>query len=67
MVGWLIKQQQIGTLPDDQRQHQTGFFAAGEALGDFGDFIALEAKTAEIITQLLFHFLRSKARHVLNR
>lgn len=27
VVGRFIKQQQVRALPDDQRQHQTGFFA----------------------------------------
>ncbi|MNS87309.1 hypothetical protein D3C72_1212480 [compost metagenome] len=67
VVGRFIEQQQVRTLPDDQRQHQTGFFPAGEALGVLADFIALEAETAEVIAQLLLHFLRCQTRHVLNR
>ena len=67
VVGRFIKQQQVWTLPDDQRQHQTGLFAAGEALGVFGDLIALEAEAAEIVAQLLLHLLRRQTRKMLNR
>ena len=67
VVGRFIEQQQVRALPDDQRQHQTGLFAAGEALGVFSHLIALEAEAAEIVAQLLLHLLRRKTREVLNR
>ncbi|MNC54485.1 hypothetical protein D3C75_1039710 [compost metagenome] len=67
MVGRFIEQQQVRTLPDNQRQHQTGFFAARETFGVFSDFIALEAKAAEVVAQLLLHLLRRQARKVLKR
>ena len=67
VVGWFIKQQQVWTLPDDQRQHQTGFFTARETLGVFSHLIALEAKAAEVVAQLLLHLLRRQARQVLDR
>lgn len=62
VVGRFIKQQQVWTLPDDQRQHQTGFFAAGETLGVFRHLIATEAKAAEVVAQFLLHLLRRQAR-----
>ena len=67
VVGRFIEQQQVRALPDDQRQHQAGLFAAGEALGVFSHLIALEAKAAEIVAQLLLHLLRRQTREVLNR
>ncbi len=67
VVSWFVEQQQVRSLPDDQRQHQTGLFAAGETLGVFGHLIALEAEAAEIVAQLLLHLLRRQARQVLNR
>ena len=67
VVGRFIEQQQVGSLPDDQRQHQTRFFAARETLGVFGHLIALEAEAAEVVAQLLLHLLRRKTRQMLNR
>ncbi len=67
VVGWFIKQQQVWTLPDDQRQYQTRFFTTGETRCIFSHLIALEAKAAEVVAQLLLHFLRRQARQVLDR
>lgn len=67
MVGRFIEQQQVRALPDDQGQYQARFFSTREAAGLFADLIALETKAAQIITQLLFQFLRGQARQVLQR
>lgn len=44
VVGRFIEQQQVRALPDDQRQHQTRFFAAGETLCVFSDLITPKPK-----------------------
>lgn len=67
VVGRFIEQQQVWTLPDDQRQHQTRFLAAREALRLFRYFVALETEAAEIVAQLLLQFLRRQTRHMLQR
>ncbi len=67
VVGRFIKQQQVRALPDDQCQHQTRFFTSGEAASLFADFIALEAESAEVVSQFLLQLLRRHARQVLNR
>lgn len=60
VVGRFIEQQQIWTLPDDQRQYQARFLAAGETLRLFRYFVALETEAAEIVAQLLLQFLRAR-------
>ncbi len=67
VVGRFIEQQQIWTLPDDQRQYQARFLAAGETLRLFRYFVALETEAAEIVAQLLLQFLRRQTRHMLQR
>lgn len=67
MVGGFIKQQQIGTLPDNQRQHQPRFLAAGKTRRLFGDFVALKAEAAQEITQRLLRLLWRQPAQVLQR
>jgi len=62
-----FEQQQVRTLPDDQGQYQPRFLTAGEAFGVLGNLIALEAKAAKVVPQLLLRFLRGKAGQVLQR
>ena len=60
-----IEQQKVRSLPDDQRQHQAGFFTTGETLRLFVDLIALETKSAEIVAQFLLCLLRRQACQML--
>ncbi|MND95669.1 hypothetical protein D3C80_879300 [compost metagenome] len=67
VVGRFIEQQQVGALPDDQRQYQPRFLTAREPLCGFSDLIALETKAAKVIAQLLFQHTRGDAAQVLQR
>ena len=49
MVGRLIEQQQVGSLPYDQCQGEARFFAAGEILDRIGRHVAREIEAAEIV------------------
>ena len=65
VVRRFIEQQKVRSLPDDQRQHQAGFFTTGETLRLFVDLIALETKSAEIVAQFLLCLLRRQACQML--
>jgi len=67
VVSRFIEQQQIRTLPNDQRQHQARFLAARKALGGLDHFVGAEAEAAQIVTQLLFGFLLGQAGQMLQR
>ncbi|MOA01820.1 hypothetical protein D3C78_1212450 [compost metagenome] len=67
VVGRFIEQQQVGALPDDQRQYQPRFLTAREPLCGFSDLIALETKAAKVIAQLLFQHTWGDAAQVLQR
>ena len=54
MVGGLVQQQQIGPLPDQHGQHQTGFFATRQRTHGLRDHGTSESKFAKKIAQLLF-------------
>src|SRR5690606_35273704 len=67
VVGRLVEQQQIGTLPDDERKRQSCALAAGEA-GDFRQrHIAGETEAAEVVAQFLFARRTVQAHEVLQR
>ena len=53
MVGWFVQQQQIGPLPDQQRQRQPRLFPAGEGRHRFQRPVAVKAETADEIAQCL--------------
>ncbi len=53
VVGGLVEQQQVGPLPDDQRQRQPRLLAAGEAPHRGIDHVAAEIEAAEKVAQVL--------------
>ena len=61
VVGWLVQQQQVGALPGNQRQCQTGLLAAGKIQHRLFDAVALEVKAAEEVAQYLLALIRCQA------
>ena len=67
MVCRLVEQQEIGSLPHDERERQACFFTAREMLDRAGRHVAGEIEAAEIVAQLLLARLRRQAHEVPQR
>src|SRR5690606_6915371 len=67
VVGRLVEHQQVGALPDDDRQRQSRFFAAGKVSDRPGCLFAAEVEAAEEIADLLLARLRADALQVQDR
>ncbi len=67
MVGRLVEQQQVGALPDDQRERQARLLAAGERGDGRGGHVAAEVEAAEEVAQLLLAHVGRQARQVQQR
>ncbi len=61
MVGGLVQHQQIGPLPDDQRQCQAGFFTAGEGGDGLCGAVPAKVEATEEVENLLFSCLGAEA------
>ena len=53
VVGGLVKQQQIGPLPDNHAQHQPRLFAAAHGADGLLDHVAAEVEVAQKAAQVL--------------
>ena len=53
VIGGLVQQQQVGLLPDEQREREPRFLAAGEAADRMADHVAAEIETSEKVAELL--------------
>ena len=74
VVGGLVQQQQVGPLPDDGGQHQTGALPARQGAHRLLHHVALEAELPEVVAQRLLarvgarrRGLAGQARHQLQR
>ena len=67
VVGGFVKQQQVGSLPGDQRQGQTGLFATGEVDHRLVTTVAAEVEATEKIAQRLLAFVAGDALQVQQR
>ncbi|CUI62666.1 Uncharacterised protein [Achromobacter sp. 2789STDY5608621] len=67
VVAGFVQQQQVGLLPDDQRQRQASLFAAGHRADLAVDRVAREAEAAQVIAQLLLAGFRRQPRQVGQR
>src|SRR6476659_8481956 len=53
VIRWLVEQQQVRALADDQRQREPRLFATGEALDFRCRHVAADVEAAELIAELL--------------
>ncbi|CFP46848.1 Uncharacterised protein [Bordetella pertussis] len=67
VVAGFVEQQQVGFLPDDQRQGETGFLAAGHGADLAQHGVAGKAEAAQVVAQLLLAHFRSQPREVRER
>ena len=61
VVGRFVQYQQVGPLPDHQRQRQAGFLAAGKRCDGLGGEIAAEVEASQKIQDFLLPGLRAQA------
>ncbi|CAJ0800102.1 hypothetical protein LMG18090_03947 [Ralstonia mannitolilytica] len=67
VVRRLVEQQQVGALPDDERERQARLFAAGERGDGCSRHVAAEIEAAEKVAQLLLAHVGGQARQVQQR
>ena len=67
VVRGLVEQQQVGALPDDERQREARLLAAREARHRLRHLVAAEVEAAEEIAQLLLALAGRDAAHVPER
>ena len=53
MIRRLVEQQQIGRLPNNQRQYQPGFLASGKRCDRLKDSLSAEAEAAQVVSMIL--------------
>jgi hypothetical protein len=54
VIGGLVQQQQVGLLPDQQRERESRFLAARKPADGMRDHVAPEIESAEEVAELLF-------------
>ncbi|TWG79689.1 hypothetical protein L602_000600000890 [Cupriavidus gilardii J11] len=67
VIGRFVQQQQVGLLPDDERQRQPGLLAAGEGRDRRGRHVAAEVEAAQEVAQFLLARVRRETRQLLQR
>ena len=67
VIGRFVQDNQIGLVPDDQRQCKARFFTARKDANQGVNLVAREAEFTEVISQLLLACQRSFALHDVKR